>query len=67
MSGIKELAKNIGRVAYLHTDNMLVEIAILDARQVWDRIDYQVKPTHGEGTTWVSSSRISKLPEAVQS
>ena len=59
MSNVAELSKFIGKKAYLHTEKMLIEVEIIDARQVWDRIDFKVKPAHGEGTTWVSSSRVS--------
>lgn len=55
----KELAVNIGKKGFLDIGNMQVHVEIIDARQVFHRVDFQVTPVDGNGNTWVESSRVS--------
>ncbi len=58
---VKELAANIGKKGFLNIDNMQVHIEIIDARQVFGRVDFQVTPCDGNGNNWVESRRLSSV------
>lgn len=36
-----------------------VRVRIIDVRQVFDRIDYQIVPVNGWGETWVAESMVT--------
>lgn len=56
----KELMKQIGKDAVYHEElGLKVKVKILDARQQFGRVDYQVMPLAGEGDAWVSESRVT--------
>ena len=56
----KELQKVLNAHATLKSsDGMTFEVRVLDARQVFGRIDYLVSPVTGYGTQWVSADRVA--------
>ncbi len=64
---VKELAANIGKQGLLSISNMQVLVSIKNARTVFGRIDYQVTPVNGTGTTWVESNRVQGILWEVRS
>lgn len=61
--GVKEDAKVIGKAGIVKVafgDEMLTfPIEVLDVRNVYGRTDYRIKPQLGEGSAWVSASRVT--------
>jgi hypothetical protein len=56
------LHKFVGRAGLLRTDNNLTfAVEVLDAREVWGRLDYRVEPVAGNGSAWVSAERVTLL------
>jgi hypothetical protein len=54
-----EMNSVIGKIGMLRTEDFRIEVEIVDVRQVWNRTDYRVTPTHGIGNKWVSAERVS--------
>jgi hypothetical protein len=52
------------RVDSANGDPLYFHVLIIDARQVWGRVDLRVLPMAGSGTQWVGLSRISNLHHA---
>ena len=57
----KALSENINKQGLLSISNMQVLVKITDARTVFGRIDYQVTPVNGTGSTWVESNRVTGI------
>ena len=57
----KQLSENLGKQGLLSISNMQVLVNITDARTVFGRIDYQVSPVNGTGSTWVESNRVKAV------
>ena len=53
-----KLAAHVGRVVLLRASGLDVEVMVLDARQVFDRVDLLVTPTQGSRSNWVSAERV---------
>lgn len=54
-----EAVKMIDKEALLvTTEGLEVPVKIVNVRGVYGRTDYQVTPLGGNGTVWVSSSRV---------
>lgn len=51
------LAAYIGCTANLAVGELIIAVEILDARKVWNRTDYLVRPIAGSGQQWVSADR----------
>jgi len=66
----KELSANIGKIGIFTTkEGLKFQVKILDARQVFNRIDYLIEPERmPNGSSWVESSRVwaPKLEEVKQ-
>ena len=45
----------VGKRAYIHAGGMLVEVIVLDVKQSWGRMRYQVSPISGQGEIWVEN------------
>lgn len=56
---VKELASFIGKQGFLNIDNMQVKVTVMDVRQVFGRIDFQITPMDGNGNNWVEASRVN--------
>jgi hypothetical protein len=41
--------------------NLTVRVNILDARKVWNRVDYLITPVAGTGQQWVSATTVTDL------
>lgn len=41
------------------THNMWVRVHIINARQVFDRVDFKITPVKGSGETWVAESMVT--------
>lgn len=54
------LLKNVGKQGTLSIpqSSMSIKVRILNARKMWDRMDYLVTPLCGAGAQWVAASRI---------
>jgi len=55
---MKELMKNIGKKAFYNGDDIQFEVEITDVRKVYGRIDYEIKPTAGKGSKWVTADSL---------
>jgi len=57
---VKEMAQCIGQRGLLNITNteIRIPVVILNVRQTFGRIDYQVTPIGGDGETWVQSNRV---------
>lgn len=55
------LAVFIGCTGTLHTGDLHIAVTVLDARRVWDRTDYLIRPVSGSGQQWVSAARVGDL------
>lgn len=53
-----ELASWVGADGTLDADGLKVAVRIIDARQVYGRLQFLVTPMHGEGARWVDASRV---------
>ncbi len=61
---VAELARLIGgRVAIRATDELVINVEVLDVRQAWGRTDIKVTPISGAGEQWISADRIVKFGE----
>lgn len=62
-----ELSQNIGKTGLIpvngqkHGAGMLVEVKIVNAREVFGRLDYQVTPVTGSGLMWIEAARVSEV------
>ena len=55
---MKDELKRIGTEAVLSIDGLHIHVRILDVRQAFGRIDYNVQPLAGSGTKWISKDRL---------
>lgn len=55
---MKELMKIIGKKGKYNIDGFVVDVEVTDAKVVFGRTDYQIKPVCGSGSKWVESSSI---------
>lgn len=61
---MKQHLQNIGKEAvYFQEIGMGIHVTILDIRQAFGRIDYQVKATYGGGIKWVMADNVKLNPE----
>lgn len=56
----KEINKYLGKVGFLETENhkLRVKVECVDVRESFGRLDVQVEPVDGNGSAWVSESRM---------
>lgn len=55
----KQLGQAIGQTGTLKVElSLSVPVKVLDAREVFSRVDYYVTPIGGEGFRWVSAERV---------
>ena len=45
----------------LHDGALKVRCKVVDLRHTFGRIDAEVTPTHGKGTTWVDASKMERI------
>jgi hypothetical protein len=55
---VGQMATRIGQNAVLEVKGMRVFVEVTDVRQVWGKVQYQITPVVGEGSTWVDESSI---------
>lgn len=55
---IKDLAAILGKEAAYKVGGMEILVTVLDVRNAYGRIDYQIVPIKGCGTVWVSSDNV---------
>jgi hypothetical protein len=48
----------IGMTASVDLDGLLVQVKVLDTKQVFGRLDVKVTPVKGSGEKWISSDRL---------
>jgi len=48
----------IGKHVWIYHKGMEVEAVVIDAREVWGRIDILVRPAAGRGEAWVSKDAV---------
>jgi hypothetical protein len=68
MRTAKDMSDAIGRRGSLlgcAGVDLRVYITVIDARQVFSRIDYQIEPVAGSGRAWVSAGRVELSDERV--
>lgn len=58
---IAQLAQAVGKLAMLRVEGFQVQVEILDIKQAYGNIRYQVVPTNGMGTAWVDESRLTNI------
>ena len=61
---MQELIANIGKTAVIRLNDMDFQIKIVDVKQAYGKIRYQVTPAHFEdgsqpGKAWVMADRIA--------
>jgi hypothetical protein len=63
-----ELAAQIGRTATLagRRNEFKTTVRILDAKQVYGKLRYQVTPIEGTGSVWVNAERVTFSNEVNQ-
>lgn len=49
------------RLPLIGSDQMLVDVKIIDARKCWDRLDYLVCPVAGSGQRWVAATSLRDI------
>lgn len=57
---VSEAMALIGKTATYKIDDMSFTVAIVDVRQVFNRIDYKITPAKGcgSGTKWVDARKV---------
>lgn len=55
------LAIFVGCTGTYRSGDLRVAVRIVDARKVWDRVDYLITPTAGSGQQWVSAASVDDL------
>lgn len=60
MRKLKELEAFVGRVGRWYAGNGLYfRVRIVDARENWGRIDFQVTPLDGAGERWIADHTVT--------
>ena len=62
MRTTRELSADIGKTGNLSVNGMRIPVTIIDARQVWSRVDWLVRPRFGTGKAWVTADRVALDP-----
>lgn len=58
--GIREAVALIGKRGTLTTrEGLEIPVRVLEARQVYARIEVLVKPIHGAGEAWIRADRLT--------
>jgi hypothetical protein len=55
---IKEYWLWKGKKAQVNINGLIVDVQILDFRQVWDRLDAKITPCAGTGEAWIEARRL---------
>lgn len=58
---MREVLGKLGKRAIYTVNDLQIEIEITDARVVFGRIDYKIKPVAGKGEKWVSAESIMEV------
>lgn len=61
MSTVNEMKPTVGKEGVLCQDGLQFEVVILDARFVYGRKQFLIKPIAGEGQRWVDEGSIGGL------
>ncbi len=63
MTTAKQAQELIGRSGLWNVPrtDISVQVTINDIREVWGRLDYQIKPVAGSGRQWVSAEGVKLL------
>jgi len=56
---VREMVDSAKRDGIYHVNGLLIPVHIVDIRQVFSRVDYQITPVNGSGMTWTSSDKVS--------
>jgi len=56
---VLELAAIIGRLGLLRVDGLGVAVEIVNVRQAYGQVRYDVKPVAGTGTVTVAADRVT--------
>lgn len=52
------MQEKIGVIVLVAFEKVGVPCRIINARQVWGRVDYEVEPVGGKYTQWVAEGRL---------
>jgi hypothetical protein len=64
---VAEQAAKIGKQGLFHVEKgFKTAVIIQDVREVFGRLDYNIRPADGIGNLWVSSERVTLLMEGVK-
>ena len=64
---VSELIKLIGHktgnrdIALLNLDGLLVEVKLMDVKQVFGRVDVLVTPVKGSGQKWIQADKLQEV------
>ena len=58
---MKQHTQKINTTIRREIDGLLVDVMILDVRNVFGRIDYLITPVKGSGTKWITIQKADKL------
>jgi hypothetical protein len=59
MLNVAQMSKAIGCRVLVTFGSVKVYCTVRDVRKVWNRVDLLVSPDAGEGSEWVSMSRLN--------
>jgi hypothetical protein len=62
-----EMAALIGRDAEWGANGLTVAVTIVDVKQAWGRLRYQITPVVGRGKVWVEHLQILGAPTEASS
>lgn len=64
---ISEMVKLVGHktgnkeIGLYYSDGLSIEVKLIDAKQVFGRIDVKISPVSGSGDKWVQLDKISEM------
>lgn len=64
MSALQLMAR-VGKDGVWNVEGVRILVRIMDARRVFNRLDFQIVPLMGAGTVWVSAEKVSEPEMAV--
>lgn len=61
----RELAEMVGKAGTYSVNSLKIDVVVLDAKQVYGRVDFLIEPKAGSGRIWVASSSVKPLAHKV--
>jgi hypothetical protein len=58
---VMELASSVGKTVYFVAGDLRFTCKVLDARMIWGKPQFQIRPMDGTGTRWIEFSSIEPI------